>query len=189
MSHMFKRLWRSEFLGQAIRFGVVGVANTVVGLGIIYACLFLLRWSDPAANITGYTVGLIQSFALNRGWTFRSRVNIAPAFLRFLIVFGVSYSINLALVLGLRSAGIGPALAHAAGMPIYTILFFLLSRWLVFRSAAEPVVFAPAARPRGSAVFNLVATGSEHPTRKYRPGPARKTRRRRRGNGHPSKHR
>jgi putative flippase GtrA len=126
---------RSSIVIQAFKFGVVGLANTLVGLGTIYACLFFLGWSDPVANIAGYTLGLIQSFALNRAWTFRSRVRILPGLLRFLAVFAVAYGINLALVLSLRRMGVGPALAHASGMPVYTLVFFLLSRWLVFATA------------------------------------------------------
>ena len=119
---------------EAIRFGLVGVANTVLGLGTIYACLFLLGWTDAPANAAGYSLGLLQSFVLNRNWTFRSRVRLLPGLLSFLAVFAVAYGLNLGLVLGLRHAGVGPGIAHAAGMPVYTLAFFLLSRSLVFRS-------------------------------------------------------
>lgn len=137
-------------LAQALRFGVVGVANTALGLGTIYACLFWLGWSDVPANITGYTLGLLQSYVLNRNWTFRSRVRLLPGLMRFLAVFGIAYAGNLALVLGLRRVGVEPAIAHAAGMPVYTLIFFALSRWFVF----TPHVPSPGAnlsRPiRGS---------------------------------------
>jgi putative flippase GtrA len=56
--------------GIPVKFAVVGVANTVVGLAAIYLCKWLLGFNDALANITGYTVGLIISFLLNRGWTF-----------------------------------------------------------------------------------------------------------------------
>ena len=137
-------------LTQALRFGVVGVANTAIGLGTIYVCLFWLGWSDVPSNVTGYTLGLLQSYVLNRNWTFRSRVRMLPGLLRFLAVFGIAYACNLGLVLALRRAGVEPTIAHAAGMPVYTLIFFALSRWFVF----TPHVPSPAAnlsRPlRGS---------------------------------------
>lgn len=137
---------------QAVRFGLVGVANTVVGLGTIYACLFVLGWPDVPANVAGYTLGLLQSFVLNRNWTFRSRIGILPGLLRFVAVFAVAYAVNLVLVLGLRRAGIGPALAHAAGIPVYTLIFFVLSRWFVFRLQATQAAFVVAtpAEPRST---------------------------------------
>lgn len=157
MRRAFKGLIGHEFVGQAVRFGLVGVANTGVGLGIIYACLFLLGWSDLAANLMGYTAGLLQSFLLNRRWTFRSPVPIAPAFLRFLVAFGISYAVNLALVLALRRADIPPALAHAAGMPVYTFLFFLLSRRLAFRPAVNSAVRTSRAKQTESIGLPLPA--------------------------------
>lgn len=135
MRDKLKRLAGSELTGQAIRFGLVGVANTGVGLGTIYACLFLLGWSDLAANLAGYSLGLIQSFALNRRWTFRSSARLTPAFLRFVAAFGLAYGVNLALVLALRRENVPPAMAHAAGMVVYTLVFFLLSRRLVFTAS------------------------------------------------------
>jgi putative flippase GtrA len=122
-------------VAQGLRFALVGIANTLLGLGTVYACLFLLGWSDVVANVTGYTLGLIQSFALNRNWTFRSQVRILPGLMRFLAVFAVSYGCNLALVLTLLRLGIAPVYAHAAGMPLYTLIFFVLSRSLVFHPA------------------------------------------------------
>jgi putative flippase GtrA len=113
-------------------------------------CLFWLHWPDVPANVAGYSLGVLQSYVLNRNWTFRSRVRILPGLFRFLAVFAVAYAGNLALVLGLRQAGIEPAIAHAAGMPVYTLIFFALSRWFVF----TPHMTGPAAdlsRPnRGS---------------------------------------
>jgi putative flippase GtrA len=70
--------------------------------------------------------------------------------MRFLAVFGIAYAGNLALVLGLRRAGVDPAIAHAAGMPVYTLIFFALSRWFVF-TPHVPSPTADLSRPiRGS---------------------------------------
>lgn len=139
---------RVSFIKQAARFGLVGVANTVLSLALIYAFLFLLGWPDALANITGYAIGLLQSFVLNRNWTFRSQERILPSLARFLVVFAVAYSLNLALVLALRRAGVDQAIAHAAGMPVYTLVFFLLSRWFVFNRPPRPVTDLVDATPQ-----------------------------------------
>ena len=73
---------------------------------------------------------------------------LLPSLARFLVVFAVAYSLNLALVLALRRAGVDQAIAHAAGMPVYTLVFFLLSRWFVFNRPPRPVTDLVDATPQ-----------------------------------------
>ncbi len=86
-------------LGQAVRFGVVGVVNTLVGLAVIYLAMAALRFDDVAANVLGYAVGLAVGFALNRRWTFAHAGRVLPTALRFAVAFVVSYVLNLATML------------------------------------------------------------------------------------------
>jgi putative flippase GtrA len=118
---------------QFARFVVVGAFNTGIGLACIFAAKALLGWGDLAANVGGYGVGLITSFALNRTWTFRDRGRISPALLRFLGAFLLAYLANLATVFALRDlAGVDSYVAQAAGVVPYTALFFIASRAFVF---------------------------------------------------------
>jgi putative flippase GtrA len=122
---------------RPIRFVIVGVLNSLVGLAIIYGCKYFLGMGDMAANIVGYAVGLTVSFVLNSAWTFEYRGPKLAAAGRFLGVFAISYVVNLATVMGLiHLAGVNSYLAQAAGMPVYTICFYLLSRAYAFRQPA-----------------------------------------------------
>ncbi len=125
---------RSRFR-QPIRFVIVGAINTLVGLGVIYGCKYFAGFGDLPANIVGYAIGLTVSFFLNSSWTFAYRGPRLPAAARFLAVFAVSYLANLATVMGLiHIAGVNGYLAQAAGTPIYTVCFYLLSRFYAFRA-------------------------------------------------------
>jgi putative flippase GtrA len=118
---------------QFAKFVAVGVFNTAVGLTLIFAAKALLGWGDLAANATGYAIGLVTSFALNRNWTFSDRGRISPALLRFLGAFAAAYLANLATVFGLRDlAHVDAYVAQAAGVIPYTTVFFLASRTFVF---------------------------------------------------------
>lgn len=124
---------------QFAKFLVVGVFNTVVGLAFIFAAKALLGWGDLAANASGYAVGLVTSFALNRSWTFRDGGRVSPALLRFLAAFAAAYLANLATVFALRDlAHVDSYVAQAAGVVPYTILFFLASRAFVFLDRRPP---------------------------------------------------
>ena len=122
-------------LGTPLRFVVVGIANTLVGLLAIYLCKWQLGFNDALANITGYTVGLTISFFLNRGWTFRHSGAALPALIRFLVIFALAYLFNLATVLiAIHSFGVNAYLAQAIGIAPYAVLFYLGSRHFAFRS-------------------------------------------------------
>jgi len=120
-----------------LRFLVVGFANTAVGLGVIF-CAKALGLGDVTANMVGYAVALMFSFALNKQWTFGFRGRAAAAFLRFLLVFAVAYAANLAVVvLLIDHAGVESHLAHLLGIVPYTALFYAGSRWYTFDSPRE----------------------------------------------------
>jgi putative flippase GtrA len=117
------------------RFLGVAAVNTLIGLGVIYACKRLLGFGDVLANMSGYAVGLTIGFMLNRHWTFGHTGNVRIAALRFLAVFGVAYSVNLLCVLlAIRAAGIDDYVSQAIGILPYTAIFYLGSRLYAFRS-------------------------------------------------------
>jgi putative flippase GtrA len=120
-----------------LRFALVGVANTLIGLFAIYFCKWALGLGDATANVCGYVVGLAASFTFNRGWTFGHTGAVLPALMRFLLIFGLAYLLNLATVLvAIRWFNVNSYLAHAIGIVPYTVFFYLGSRYFAFRSFA-----------------------------------------------------
>ncbi|MFZ2170469.1 MAG: glycosyltransferase [Methylococcaceae bacterium] len=116
-----------------IRYLLVGVVNTLVGLGTIYFAMYFLQLEIVQANVLGYSVGILVSFALNKTWTFSSRDRVVSSFLRYLLVLAVAYVANLATVLYTNSFfGLNPYIAQALGIIPYTAIGFLGSRYFVF---------------------------------------------------------
>lgn len=115
------------------KFLLVGLANTFVGVGVIY----LARWGagldDVVANVLGYGVGLVLSFSLNKTWTFGFSGDAPAALVRFLVVFAVAYLANLGTVLFLvRTLDVNAYLAQLAGVAPYTLISYLGSRYFAF---------------------------------------------------------
>jgi len=127
--------WREE-LGRLIRFGLVGLLNTGVGLGTIYLLQNGLEWDYRIANIIGYVVGIIVSFTLNRAWTFKSRdTRLARQGVLFLLVAGTCWALQfLALIIMVEMLGISKELAQPLGMVVYTAFNYLGNRLIVFRA-------------------------------------------------------
>ena len=126
-----------------IRYLMVGVANTLVGLGTIYFAMYFLHFNVVQSNAIGYSIGILLSFSLNKTWTFSSQDHITSSFIRYLLVLGIGYAANLATVLYIYShLYLSPYVAQAIGILPYTAIGFLGSRYFAFRtqgrsSAAE----------------------------------------------------
>jgi putative flippase GtrA len=116
-----------------LRFLVVGLINTGLGLATIAVALKVLGGQPYIANGLGYAVGILLGYEINRRWTFgssRSAVITAP---KYLLVFAVSYAINLlVLMLALRQPDVHPLLAQGAAILAYSVVFYLLCRYVVF---------------------------------------------------------
>lgn len=118
---------------QLGRFGLAGIANTLLGYGVILAGLFA-GLGDYMANALGYTVGLLVSFLLNRRYTFGLRGSVERAeVMRFLLAVGIAYAGNL-VVLAVGREVLGPdhAIVHLPAIATYTVVFYLLSARFVF---------------------------------------------------------
>jgi len=118
---------------RPLRFGLVGLFNTALGLGVIFGAKAFLGLADLPANMLGYGLGLLASFALNRRWTFRDRGRVLPPMRRFGIAFGVAYGLNLATVFGLRDyAHLDAYTAQTIGVIAYASFFYFASAYYVF---------------------------------------------------------
>lgn len=115
-----------------IRFIIVGVANTLTGLTIIYVLKFFFDIPDAPANLVGYVIGVLQSFVLNKSWTFRFTGAALPALPRFLIVVSFAYFSNLFTVLTAIAAGVDSYLAQALGVAPYAVFGYLGNKYFVF---------------------------------------------------------
>jgi putative flippase GtrA len=123
--------------GAPLRFLIVGAANTLISLSLIYACKWFLGFGDASANFSGYAIALGNSFVLNRGWTFGNAGPVFPALGRFLLVFAVAYLLNLATVFAaIALFDVNSYVAHILGIVPYTVFFYLGSRHFAFRSGA-----------------------------------------------------
>jgi len=125
----------TELVRQSLRFSLVGLVNTAIGLMAIYALMFLLDVGPALANMAGYTVGLAVSFLLNRVWTFNNTQPLTHVLPKYLLTAAACYLLNLgAVVLCAVYLSTNPYLTQLLGIGIYTICMFLGCRGIVFAS-------------------------------------------------------
>lgn len=130
---------KSHF-ARAARFGVVGVLNGVLGLGVIYGLDLGLHVAPELANAAGYAVGVTVSFSLSKTFVFRSKERVGATGPRYLIVILAAFLLNQAVLqIALALLGKGPLqhiVAQLSGMSAYTAFSFLACQLWVFKSAS-----------------------------------------------------
>lgn len=113
-------------MAKFIRFIIVGTFNTLITLLLIYSAMHHYGLSVVQANVIGYAIGLSFSFILNRSWVFGSRDRGISASIRFFLVIGIAYILNLSSVLLLsENTQIGVDLSQLMGALIYTATCYL----------------------------------------------------------------
>lgn len=133
---------RAHWFSQFWRYAVVGVVSNAVLFGL-YIALTAFGLQPLVAMSLMYGLGVLQTFVLNRRWSFASRAAAPRAFARYVMAYAFGYVFNVS-VLGL--------LHHYAGWPhqwvqgfaivATAVLLFLLQRHWVFRD--ESIAAAPA---------------------------------------------
>ena len=123
---------------QWLRFAAVGVSNTLLSTAV-FAGLVQLGVPYLLGSALAFTLGAVNSYTLNRRWTFRSRGPRAPELARFACVQAVGLGTNLALLAVLvQGAEIGHVFAQVLAFPAASIITFALSRQWAFKPALGP---------------------------------------------------
>lgn len=130
----------SHLSWRPVRFAIVGLANTLLGLCVIYAVKWETGAGDLEANLLGYLAGLCSSYFLNARWTFAFHGRHRSALPRFMLTLLAAYLANLATVYAALGLSINSYLAQAAGIVPYTVIGYLGAALFAFRTPAAAAV-------------------------------------------------
>src|ERR1700736_3321767 len=84
----------AAMLLQFIKFGTVGVSNTLLTFLVYTLLLKVFGVWYLAASAIGFAVGAVNGFLLNRRWTFRGHVGDARTPLRWAVVQTCGLGLN-----------------------------------------------------------------------------------------------
>jgi len=136
---MLKRVATVALSWSAVRFLLVGLANTVLGLAIIYSLKLAVGMHDVAANLVGYVLGIGVSYAAHAAWSFSYRGPTGAALPRYVVVTVLAYLANLATVsAALYWWGANGYVAQALGVPPYVLVGYLGAKTYVFYGPHRP---------------------------------------------------
>src|ERR1700680_2495505 len=135
------RRMEAPLLVQLMKFGIVGVSNTLLTFAVYTLLLKVFGVWYLAASAIGFVAGATNGFLLNRRWTFSGHVGDALTPVRWMVVQGCGLLATVGLVyLFVSRAGLDKLLGQACTIAIVTTLPFLANRAWTFRMHPPPPV-------------------------------------------------
>ncbi len=118
---------------QFLRFCMIGVLNTAVDYAV-FSIASLFSWNIYLAQTCGYAAGVLNSYTLNRRWTFSTEKGFFSRELtRFIAVNLVSYAASIGALWLLADVwGINKYFAKILLIGVTLVINYALSRLWVF---------------------------------------------------------
>lgn len=124
------RIFNKEFIGEIIRFSVVGVLITVIHYVVYWVLLYFINVN--IAWTAGYVVGFIVNYYLTAYFIFREKTNVENG-----AGFSGAHIFNYLLQMGLLNffiwVGLSPEMAPVGVYAISTPVNFLMVRYVFKR--------------------------------------------------------
>jgi len=119
---------------QFVKFGVVGVSNTLLTFLIYTLLLKVFGVWYIAASAIGFIVGATNGFLLNRRWTFAGHVGDALTPVRWAVVQSGGLGVNLGLLyVFVHDARLDKLVSQALATIVVTVSTFFVNRAWTFR--------------------------------------------------------
>ena len=124
---------------QLLRYGIVGIASNALGFLWYFGLTELLHLGPKAAMSLLYVIGVLQTFVLNRKWTFGHSGVAQTALFRYGCAYGVGYLLNLvALYVLVDQLHYPHVRVQAVMIGVLAGMLFLLQKYWVFRAVPNP---------------------------------------------------
>lgn len=129
---------KKETLFQFIKFGLVGLSNTVLSY-VVYCVLIKLNTHYQIANIVGFIVGVLNSYYWNNRYVFKTNEGEKRNHIKTLFKTFVAYGITGLLLQGfllwlfVERFEIDSLIAQLLGLCITVPLNFVLNKFWSFK--------------------------------------------------------
>ena len=121
-----------------MRFAVVGVINTSIDLAVFYLAFYWLGLHLIVANTIAYSVGTVNSYLMNKYWTFAGRGSpeVSPAEFSRFILFNLGGLILSNIAIFIFAKFVPPIISKIGAIGITFIWNYVTIRRFVFRDTA-----------------------------------------------------
>ena len=120
---------------QVIKYGLVGTLNFAITFVSFKVLHDGLKLSLIFSNFAGYFLGFLNSFYMNKKWTFKSTGDIKNEAVLFILMFAAAYCAQLGFVLLLdKNWDLSSDISFFLSMIVYTLVNFTLNKFITFKA-------------------------------------------------------
>lgn len=123
--------------GQLIKFGFVGIGNTVLTI-LFFNVFVFFNMNYLISNMIAYLIGMLNSYYWNKNWVFKANQSNREVFYKFIIVNVLVLGINnLVLHFGVTMLQVSPFVSQMMGTAVGMGVNFLLNRMWTFKERID----------------------------------------------------
>ena len=129
-----RELLKNQEVVKLIKFCLVGGVNTGISMLVFVILVKFGRLGPEIASLISYCAGLLNSYLLNKFWTFRSgEQTSALLIIKFIVVNIIALGVNLLIIaLCFRICQLNEYLSQLIALIFSTLINFIGNRYLVF---------------------------------------------------------
>ncbi|MFC5469572.1 GtrA family protein [Cohnella suwonensis] len=125
---------RLSEIKKMAKYALVGGLNTGVDFAVFVTLVYASGFGSALAQTISYAAGVVNSYLLNRYWTFEMKAKRSYAELaRFIAINVLSFAAATAVLLGLEALGAESALAKLVSVAFSMTINYMGFRLWVFR--------------------------------------------------------
>ena len=117
---------------QFLKFGLVGISNTLISLIVYYIWMFLIG-NYIQAVIVAWILSVLNAFYWNKKYVFNSRTHLCLALIKTYLSYGASLVISvILLVILIERLGVSTMIAPLISLIVTVPINFLLNKFWAF---------------------------------------------------------
>lgn len=131
---------RTLFGIEVVRYGLIGVVNTLFGYGVFVALQLTLGQviHYTVVQVIANLIAVVEAYWLQRWLVFRHQGNWWAGLGRFASVYAGAFFFSLGMVaLLVEVGGLGVLLAGAITVVVQAVLTYFANKWFTFRTHRE----------------------------------------------------
>ena len=135
MLNKIKMFLKSDGFKKLVKFCLTGVLNTVIDMGVYTLLLKVFHVNAAVSQVAGYSMGVLNSYIINRSWTFSTSTKFFSAtMIKFILANLATLLLSLEVLHILTvNLGMGELLAKLPVTAVTILVNFFLSNFFVFR--------------------------------------------------------
>jgi len=119
---------------EILRFGAVGLGSNAL-LYLLYLAATAVGIEPKVAMSLLYVVGVLQTFVLNKQWTFRHEGHVRRTAIRYWVAYAALYLANVVLlIVFVDMAGLDHRIVQGVLILVFGLVLFALQKYWVFRT-------------------------------------------------------